>query len=302
MVFATRSSRSRWSVHPPLQVIDPAAFFSDLLAFQPGSGCILAGFDFPIGLPYQYARKAGIQDYLSLLPELGSGIWRSFYEPARTPDEISLHRPFYPARPGNSSRSHLERGLNLPFSQLFRLCEIAHENRRAACPLFWTLGAQQVGKAALHGWKNLLKPALSQPDLNLKLWPFSGSLAILCQPGNIVATETYPAEFYGHLGILSATARMSKRRQEDRMVFATRLNSYAAAHRLDLEPTLQASIDVGFGDSPDSEDSFDALVGLYGMINVIQGNHPTGEPVPAQVSTIEGWIFGQVPPGRTGLA
>ncbi|OGO13459.1 MAG: hypothetical protein A2029_00915 [Chloroflexi bacterium RBG_19FT_COMBO_47_9] len=52
----------------------------------------------------------------------------------------------------------------------------------------------------------------------------------------------------------------------------------------------------GFGDFPDGEDRFDALVGLYGMINVVLGNHPSGEPVPPHIYKIEGWIFGQEPP------
>jgi len=45
-------------------------------------GCLLAGFDFPIGLPVGYAKRAGIINFLGLLPELGKGRWEDFYRPA----------------------------------------------------------------------------------------------------------------------------------------------------------------------------------------------------------------------------
>ena len=45
-----------------------------------------------------YTAKAGIADFLAILPELGKGPWRGFYEVARTPGDISLARPFYPAQ------------------------------------------------------------------------------------------------------------------------------------------------------------------------------------------------------------
>lgn len=283
----------RWHVYPPAQTFDPATFFSNLRSRLGKSGCILAGFDFPIGLPYQYAAKTGLNDFLTLLPLLGHAEWSRFYDPAEIPDQISLYRPFYPLKSGNARRSHLEQGLGLSFSQLFRLCEIAHENRRAACPLFWTLGGQQVGKAAIHGWKHLLIPALEQPQLRLKLWPFSGSFSDLCLPGNIIVVETYPAEYYSHLGIFQPGDRMSKRKQSGRKYYTEKLISLSDRLNLDLDPGVISAIQDGFGDFLDSEDRFDALVGLYGMINVVQANHPNGEPVPSRIAKIEGWIFGQ---------
>ena len=298
VVSTAISAEQRWRVSQPIPASDPTTFFIHLQSHFTTPGCLLAGFDFPIGLPSAYAQKAGISDFLAFLPLLGMSGWREFYQPAASPDEISLFRPFYPARPGNSRRSHLERGLELSFTQLYRLCEMAHDNRRAACPLFWTLGGQQVDKAAIHGWKHLLAPALAQPGLNLKLWPFSGHLDELCLPGNIVVVETYPAEFYGHLGILNPADRMSKRSQADRRFYSEKLLSQAGRLKLDLHPGLIDSIEAGFDDLPDGEDRFDALVGLYGMINVVEGNHSSGEPVPPHISKIEGWIFGQAQPER----
>jgi hypothetical protein len=156
------------------------------------------------------------------------------------------------------------------------------------------LGGQQVGKAAISGWRELLTPALSDPALNLNIWPFSGPMPVLCLPGNIVAVETYPAEFYTHLDLsFSASAKRSKRRRADRLFYADYLISWALAHQIDLEHSIKQMLVDGFGDDPSGEDRFDAFVGLYGMINVIEGNHPAEEPKLPHISRVEGWIFGQ---------
>jgi hypothetical protein len=80
---------------------------------------------------------------------------------------------------------------------LRRRCELAQPGRRAACSIFWTLGGQQVGKAAIAGWKEVLIPALDDTEIDLRLWPFDGSLSELVARGRVVVAETYPAEFYG---------------------------------------------------------------------------------------------------------
>ena len=74
-----------------------------------GGGAVL-GFDFPIGVPRAYARVAGISRFLNLLPELGSGSWRDFFNIAERPNEVSIRRPFYPARPGGTLQEHLVAG------------------------------------------------------------------------------------------------------------------------------------------------------------------------------------------------
>ncbi len=77
--------------------------------------------------------------------------------------------------------------------------------------MFWTLGAKQVGKAAICGWRELLAPALRRNEISL--WPFEGDLTELLKEARIVVAETYPAETYSHLGI---PAGFGKRRQEGR--------------------------------------------------------------------------------------
>ncbi len=283
-----------WRVVGIQPAFEPGIFFRKLREFQSSPGCVLAGFDIPIGLPLAYAKRLAITDFLSVLPLFGTAEWEQFYSPCATAGEISLHRPFYPARPGSARRSHLEHALGLSFDSLYRLCEVAHDFRLSACPLFWTLGGQQVGKAAIAAWRDLLAPALADHSLNLKLWPFYGPLSSCCLPQNCVVVETYPAEFYTHLGLsFSSRPPKSKRRHADRLAFAAHLISWAEVHSVDLDPSVRSAILDGFGDHPQGEDRFDALVGLYGMINVVQGHHPTGEPLAPQQSAIEGWIFGQ---------
>ena len=299
MAIAVLQANHRWLVYELSKVCEPSSLFLYMKSHQLTPGCIISGFDFPIGIPLSYAAKAGITDLLTTLALFGYNEWDQFYTPAVLPSQISLHRPFYPSRPGNSRRQYLEQGLNIPFDRLYRLCEVAHENRRAACPLFWTMGGQQVGKAAISGWESLLAPALDDPKLNLKIWPFSGSLVDICKTGNIVVLETYPAEFYGHLGLsFSFPVRRSKRRQIDRKAFAYQLISWAGDHDLELDGSIIGLIMDGFGNDLCGEDRFDAFIGLYGMINIILGNHSTGEPVPPLITKIEGWIFGQEQPQK----
>lgn len=297
MAIAVLMPDHHWFVNKLIKVLDLSVLFHTLKSLEVQGKCILAGFDFPIGIPMCYAEQAGVTDFLQFLPRLGRGEWDQFYNPARTPGEISLHRPFYPATPGSSKRIHLECGLRLSFKQLYRLCEVSHINRRAACPIFWTMGGQQVGKAAITGWRDLLSPAMADHDLHLRIWPFSGTLAELCRPGNLVVVETYPAEFYGQLGLtFSSASRKSKRRQSDRISFSEQLIPWASTHGLELSPPLKNRIMDGFGSGRDGEDQFDSLVGLYGMINIVMGCHDAWEPGLSRLREIEGWIFGQSEP------
>ncbi len=296
MAVALWSNDRRWTVIELSPVLHAPDLFSHLRSRQLTPGCILAGFDFPIGLPSHFAEKAGITNFIEALHAFGQGDWSQFYIPAESSSQVSLHRPFYPSRPGGSCRHDLEQGLDIPFDQLYRLCEMRHENRHAACPLFWTLGAQQVGKAAISAWQELLAPALAHPAFHLQIWPFSGSLSRVCQTGNIVVAETYPAEFYHHLGLSFTSPRRSKRNLADRLSFSDHLLAWAGDQGVQLDPSVRQSIKQGFGTDPSAEDRFDALVGLYGMINVVLGQHPSGEPLPLRVRRVEGWIFGQVGP------
>ncbi len=266
------------------------------LADEAAGGAILLGFDFPIGLPQAYAQRAGINDFLAALPGFGQGNWADFYNPAEQSDQIALRRPFYPQRPGRARRQHLLDGLGLDGGDaLWRRCDRLTFGRGSASPLFWTLGANQSGKAAIVGWRDVLVPALQADTPRVALWPFAGPLDALLRPGWIVVAETYPAECYHHLGLTDGRKRWSKRRPADRIALAPRLLAWAAAAGVELEPALAAAIEGGFGPRPDGDDPFDAAVGLFGMLDVALGRRSPGEPDDEAVRRVEGWILGQMP-------
>jgi hypothetical protein len=255
----------------------------------PSDGQLVVGFDFPIGLPLAYAERARVPRFLDLLPDLGQADWAEFFSVADIAEEISINRPFYPRTAqvkGAKQQVHLTSALGIPMSDLRRRCEQGQPNRSAACSLFWTVGGNQVGKGALEGWR-MLKDHPSP----IAYWPFEGTLDDLLQSSAIVAAETYPAEFYGHLGLGRV---IGKRRQERRAALAPKLRSAALDLGIGLAPDLQAQIDDGFGATSHGEDAFDAFVGMVGMINVISGRRAPGEPRDDDcITTVEGWILGQ---------
>ncbi len=286
-VAEANRSEGGWMVAAPRPVGDCAAFVETLFADRRR---VLAGFDFPIGLPVAYGRMTGLDSFPAVLDALGRGDWPDFFQVAERPEQIAVTRPFYPrVSSALAKQQALLDALGLQHvDALRRRCERATPVRRAACPLFWTLGANQVGKAAISGWRDVLLPARRR---GARLWPFDGSLAELARTGVPVLAETYPGEAYGHVGVLF-TAGMSKRRQDDRRVAMRDLPAWAARHGVSLEPELSARIADGFGSLDRGEDPFDALVGLLGMLEVLDGRRAAC-PATERPDPWEGWIMGQ---------
>jgi Protein of unknown function (DUF429) len=274
--------------------VGPLDSFWPRVERQAGAGAALVGFDFPIGLPESYAECARIEDFVTTLPDFGQDEWAMFYTVAETHEEIAHGRPFYPhsvSRKGAAARRHLLAGLGLREpAELVRRCDRKTAARNAACMLFWTTGANQVGKGAIVGWRDLLGPALRQ-GLDLAVWPFHGALDELLSRHRIVVAETYPGEIYGHLR-LELRRHGGKRRQTARQANAVHLLRWAAAADVGLEALLCAEMKDGFGASRDGEDRFDALVGVLGMLNVVLGLRSSGEPDDPVVRRIEGWMLG----------
>jgi len=263
-----------------------------LAAGEPG--CVLLGFDFPVGLPIAYARAAGIQSFRDALPKLGRGRWLTFYDVAEKASDISLGRPFYPARPGGTSHAHLVTGLRLNTMQdLLRVCERKTAHRGNACALFWTLGGKQVGRAAIGGWQDVLAPTIARFGDAAGLWPFDGDLAALLANRTIVIAETYPAEACIQLGMTAPGRGWGKRVRDDRGARAGNLIAHAKHLALELTPRLKHAIDDGFGTGKDGEDRFDAVVGVFSMLSVVLHAGPDHAPQSAEVRNVEGWILGQ---------
>jgi hypothetical protein len=298
MAVAWLQPDGSYIAHGPTPIHTPERLLPELSAAIGPTGCALVGFDFPIGVPDAYAQKTGIDRFPNALPGFGHDEWSCFYQPAQTPEDISLFRPFYPARPGQARQSHLLHALGMDhMDQLRRTCELGYPGRRAAAPLFWTLGGQQVGKAAMHGWQKVLTPALLEHPSIIRIWPFDGSLRCLLVPGVIVVAETYPAEFYQHLKIAFNTRKRGtlsgKRSHRDRQANAGILTQAAEELHIKMSSELRTTIHAGFGSAPHGEDAFDAFVGLLGMAMVVRKKLPEADNFEKPLSSVEGWIFGQ---------
>jgi hypothetical protein len=155
--------------------------------------------------------------------------------------------------------------------------------------LFWTLGANQVGKGAIAGWRDILVPAIRTVGSSVKLWPFDGHLRALLRKGNMVVVETYPAEYYGSM---FSTLLKGKGKGENRKAVAGDLLGCAKAVGVKPTADLARVIEEGF---MDGDDAFDAVVGLLAIIAVLLGKRKSGEPSSKPIRSIEGWILGQDP-------
>ncbi len=268
-----------WRVDLPAPTGDLPPFVDRLCEPVP----TLAGFDFPIGLPRAFGQATGLASFPDALNHFGQGDWSDFYRVAETPEDISSKRPFYPNSPGGRLHRQLLEGLQVAaISELLRACERAHPGRTAASPLFWTMGAKQVGKAAITGWRDVLRPARAG---GCRLWPFDGDLA---HSGTTIV-ETYPGEAYAHLGIKPRT--LSKEDPSSRASTAPLLLDCASRRRVELSADLTAAVTAGFAHLRNGSDHFDALVGLLDMIQVL--DIPRAAAPPNVDRVWEGWILGQ---------
>lgn len=175
------------------------------------------------------------------------------------------------------------------FGELRRLCERGYLGRRAACPVFWTLGGNQVGRAALSGWLEVIRPALAAGAC---LWPFDGALRDLLTTQRLVLAETYPTEAYGQVGVRFGRAG-GKTSQEARLGQVPAIETWAATQGVRWTPPVTKLIQEGFGDDRAGEDRFDALLGLLGMIEAMEMGWEAPLRKSPEINAWEGWIFGQ---------
>lgn len=280
----------RWVVEAPALVGPSGAFLDRAFAAAAGQ-CLLLGFDFPIGVPVAYGAQTGFRGFRELLPMLGEGPWSEFFAVARQPAEIAITRPFYPLSSTKGvSRAELVAGLGVGrFDELLRICERRTAHRQAACSLFWTLGGNQVGKGALSGWQEVIRPALLR---GAALWPFDGGLAELARAPGVILAETYPAEAYRMVGA-GFLPGQSKRRQADRQEKAMAILTWAERHGTVLTRPAAAALTAGFGPSSSGEDQFDAMLGLLKMIEVAEGRRAEATERHEVTAAWEGWILGR---------
>lgn len=287
-----------WRLAEPEPVGDVATLCARLRA-RAGGGAVALGVDLPLGLPRAHVLRHGLEGGF---PRFLRGLAGEpgFFEVCATLAEVAPGRPFYPARGlrGMTRASHAAAlGLDGP-ACLSRLCDRATAERPAGAPLFWTLGANQTGKAAISAWRDWLVPALAGPRPPL-LWPFEGDLDALLAPGEVAVAETYPAEALRHLG-LKLTG--SKRRQADRARLAPALDAAMARLGVAADGGLAALAADGFGARPDGEDRLDCVLGALAVVNVLAGHRPGHPPPDPWLRRWEGWVLGQTSLPSGGVA
>jgi hypothetical protein len=285
MALARRGARG-WVAEAPRPVGDPAALLTALLA----EGVPVAlGLDLPLGLPRGFAAGRAEADFPAFLAACHGDA--GFFEVSPTLDTVCPARPFYPARgvKGMTRASHAA-ALGLGGAAgLSRLCDLATATRPAGAPVFWTLGANQSGKAAIAAWRDWLAPALAA-GAPVSLWPFAGTLHGLLGRGRVTVAEVYPAEALRQLGLKLAG---SKRAQAPRVALAEALRAAMARLRVAPTPALARAVAEGFGADAAGEDRLDCVLGLLNLIAVLDGARADHIPDDPWITRWEGWVLGQ---------
>jgi hypothetical protein len=285
-VSIARRQGRQWLASAPRLVGDPATLAAHLIA---EGGTAALGLDLPLGVPRGFAALRPEQGFPTFLAGLVGNT--DFFAVSPTLETVSPARPFYPTRgiKGMTRLAHAA-ALGLPDAAgLSRLCDRATAERPAGAPVFWTLGANQSGKAAISAWRDWLAPALAA-GAPFRLWPFAGALHELLRPGQLAIAEVYPAEALRHLGLKLAG---SKRAEAPRRAIAPALRDAMAALNVSPDAALTHAITSGFGTDPAGEDRFDSLIGLLGLIGVIDGKRPDFIPPDPMIRAWEGWVLGQ---------
>ncbi len=283
---AHRDASGGWRASGPTAVQEPAALVARLVALA-GGGSTLAAFDFPIGFPAAFGAQTGYSGFPSALDAVGRGDWPEIFAVAASPGEVGPRRPFYPARPGGTRLAHLLDGHGVAtVAALVRACERPGPESGAAGCMFWTLGANQVGKAALHGWREVIGPAQRQ---GAALWPFDGDLGVLAAQGRLVLAESYPGDGYGQLGF-------KIRKKGDRALraaLAPHFTAWAEERGIAFDGRLSTALAAGFPPGAGNDDGFDAVVGLLAALAVVRGERDAAPPLTDDLRRWEGWILGK---------
>lgn len=288
-VGVARRGVAGWRMEAPAPVGDPPRLAARLLA--EGVAAVL-GLDLPLGVPRGFAAGRAEAGFIEFLARRAGDA--RFFTVNQSLAAVGPGAPFYPARgvKGMTRAAHAAAlGLDGP-AALNRWCDRATADRPAGAPVFWTLGANQSGKAAITAWRDWLAPALAA-GAPYDLWPFAGPLHGLLRPGRLALAEVYPAEALRQLGLRLPG---SKRAEAPRRALAGPLLARMAALRVEPSADLRALIHGGFGADAAGEDRLDCTLGLLCLIAVLDGVRADSIPQDAMVRAWEGWVLGQALP------
>jgi hypothetical protein len=278
----------RWRAAAPQPVGEVSGLLPALMAEAAGAPVAL-GLDLPLGVPREWAAARPEPDFPAFLRGLAED--PGFFAVAATLEEASAARPFYPARgvKGMTRAAHAAAIGLASATALSRACDRANAWRPAGAPVFWTLGANQSGKAAIAAWRDWIVPALAA-GAPIDLWPFAGGLHALLSPGRAVLAEVYPAEALRQLGL---RLKGSKRDGAARRALGPALLDAMARLGVAPEPTLARGAAEGFGGDAAGEDRLDCVLGLLCLVQVIDGARADHVPEDPWVRRWEGWVLGQ---------
>jgi hypothetical protein len=285
-----RRGRDGWRAQAPRPVGEPDALLRGLLAEEVP---VALGLDLPLGVPRDWAARRDERGFPEFLA--GRAADPGFFEVSMTLATVSPERPFYPRLgvKGMTRAAHAA-ALGMASAQgLSRLCDRATALRPAGAPVFWTLGANQSGKAAIAAWRDWLAPALAaQGGTNapVAIWPYAGGLHGLLAKGRVAIAEVYPAEALRQLGLRIAG---SKRRAADRAALAPALLDAMDRLRVEPDAALARAAAEGFGADAAGEDRLDCVLGLLNLVAVLDGARPDFIPDDPWVRRWEGWVLGQ---------
>jgi hypothetical protein len=283
-----------YHAHPPRPVLGGHGLIERMRLTPQKSQTTLLGFDFPLGVPAAYARLAGITNFADWFRQLD--LDSQFFRVASNIDEVSVGRPFFPQlittkSPGIQAR--FQRALSLTAEEMFRRCDRPHCGHGGASPMFWALGPKAVAKMTLAGWRTTIRPALAEPRRVYTIWPFDGPMLKLLESSDAVIVETYPRDVYLQLGLHMGAIGTAKTNQADRAAEAPRLLRWCVDNAVRPDEGLVDQIVDGFGAAKDGEDRFDAVVGLFGMIQTMRRATEPELPNDPQARLVEGWMFGR---------
>lgn len=241
------------------------------------------GIDVPIGLPAAYLQAAGLQDFRAALAAFGQGLWADVYRPS---DRPRLHRPFYPA--SRAPRGTHRKGVWLAGVGAGAAAFMRDFDRAmGGASLFWLIGPNQVGKATISAWRDLLAPAAP----TLGLWPFDGPLSDCFAGAPLTVAEVYPALGYRLFGLAIAKPGARKGDPGARAACAPVLRRRCRLLAAGLAPETGALLDQGF----ESDDDFDAFIATLIMIAAGQGRIANQAPARTRQNRTEGWVLGLGP-------
>ena len=262
------------------EVASPERLITTLIDRHGATSRGVLGLDVCLGIPIAYAKVAGVDAFVPLLRQLGTPPWHQWFDVAETVEQITVHRPFYPLKGGRKKMDDLVNALGLQSRDaLRRHCDYDPlTGKRWGAPLFWTMGAAQVGKASLHAWEHVVQPALLSPDVCL--WPHQHTQLHTAQ---VIITEAFPTAYYRALNLQAG----SKRDPTAHVKHLPSLQTWSLEHRVHIDPQIFEL----WHDAHMEEDAFDSLIGCLGMIDawLHQRLNVHDDPLVRQV---EGGIWG----------